>query len=93
MSKNIIKTIKIEIAGTEVEVTPEQAKSLHAALAGLLGLDSPKIVEKEVWRDRYYPYWPYQGVTWTTYGTANPTNPNWTVSYLADSSSASLQIN
>ncbi len=70
MNKNIIKTIKIDLAGTEVEVTPLQAKELHAALGSLLGLDKPaiKFVERNTVRDPLpgYPwYWPYQTFTQT----------------------------
>lgn len=90
MSKNIIKTIKIDIAGTEVEVTPEQAKQLHAALAGLLGLDKPaKVIEKEVVRDRYYPYRPFYYQT----GTIDTSNQPFKIWYSSADSSARLQIN
>lgn len=80
MSKeNIIKTIKIEIAGVEVEVTPLQAKNLHEALAGLLGLDKPPVTEKHVHHyDRYwYPTWQ---PTWYLSGTGTITrSPSTTV--------------
>ena len=42
--KNIIKTITIDVAGTEVEVTPSQARALHDALTELLGLPKSEAV-------------------------------------------------
>lgn len=95
-NKNIIKTITIDIAGTEVEVTPEQAKNLQEALTELLGLNKPtKVIEKEVVRDRYYPtpYWPYRQITWSGSGTAqNPEINKWTVSYAAPNANAMVKI-
>ena len=53
----IIKTITIDIAGTEVEVTPEQAKNLHEALGDLLGVKQGYNLAPIVIRER--PVWPY----------------------------------
>jgi len=88
MKNNIIKTITIDIAGTEVVVTPEQAKNLHLALAELLGLDKEpvqKVVERHYDRSPYYP--PYR---WTT-GIA--TFPNdWKISYTNGTGNVNLSV-
>jgi hypothetical protein len=87
--KDIIKEITIEIAGTEVSVTPQQARNLHEALTELLGLSQPpqKIVE-HVYRDRWYPYW-----TWGSSSIGGTTVDNtWTVSYQGSTGSANLSV-
>ena len=65
--KDIIKKIVIDIAGTEIAVTPQQAKALHFALQELLGLDKPntKIIERETIRDRWPLQWPAYWGTFT----------------------------
>jgi hypothetical protein len=93
MSKEIIKKIVIDLAGTEVTVTPLQAKALHAALAELLGLDKPKVVEREVYRDRY-PYWPYPTITKTIDFTGTKDFPQpMKVWYATDSQTAMVKVN
>jgi hypothetical protein len=95
MKDRIIKTITIEIAGVEVEVTPQQAKDLHRALSELLGLDKPQqIIEKEVIRDHYHnPYWPYITKTWPSSGTAgNPNIDRFRVTYSSENANARLAI-
>ena len=96
MKDKMIKKITIEIAGIEIEVTPQQAKDLHAALQELLGLNKPtQIVEKEVIRDRWHPYWPYyyKTMTWPETGTAaNPYPNKWTVTYHSTDSTAKVLV-
>jgi hypothetical protein len=96
MKDKIIKTITIQIAGVEVEVTPQQAKDLHGALGDLLGLDKPKqIIERETVRDRRYPYWPYITKTYTygsAGGTVQPNFDKYVVTYNTDNANARLTI-
>lgn len=92
--KNIIKTITIDIAGTDVKVTPQQAKDLHEALSQLLGLNAPKEVVREVHYNRPY-YWPHRWQTWSLgaqSGTIGGTSDNWNVSYQASTANALLQV-
>lgn len=68
-NENIIKKIIIEIAGVEVEVSPDQAINLHKALGELLGLNKEPTVIKEY--IPYQPYvWPYPQPLWYS-------NPTW----------------
>ncbi len=90
MNNQIIKTIKIEIAGVEVEVTPEQARNLQSALIDLLGMRPAEIVEKLVW----YPYWTYPTYTYTVQnlpGSIN-TGERYAVNYLAENEQAKVSI-
>ena len=68
MSKEIVKKITISIGGTEVEVTPKQARELHNVLAELLGLEAKETIVIHEWYPRYWYYPAYP-----TYPTINPT--------------------
>lgn len=92
MSDKIIKKITINIAGTDVEVTPQQAKNLHEALGDLLGLNKPAYnVAPIVIRDR--PIWPYPTITWTSNGTSghSPYIDRWQVNYNGNSVKMAIQ--
>ena len=91
--KNIIKTITIDIAGTEVEVTPSQARALHDALTELLGL--PK--SEAVIRYEYVPYWRWSPTyVWNTsqvWSTATGTSDvGYSASYNGLTYNANLRI-
>ena len=93
--KQIIKTITIEIAGVEVEVTPQQAKDLHGALGDLLGLNKPQqVIEKQVIRDNFHPYWPYRQLIWFDglNGTGSPNSDRLRVTYSDATNNARLSI-
>lgn len=66
MSKEIIKSIEINIGDTTVKVSPKQARELFQALADLLGENITKVTVT--------PSIPYYSPTWIT-----PTPP--TVTY------------
>ncbi len=97
MSKEIIKSIEINIGDTTVKVTPKQAAELHEALGALLNVQ-PKVVERQVERHIHHhdrtPYiWPYYQPIWTggTAGTSPDAN-KWTITYAAQSQSAVMKI-
>ena len=75
MSKEIVKKITISIGGTEVEVTPKQARELHNVLAELLGLEAKETIVIHEWYPRYwcYPAYPAYPTTDPTYPTTDPT--------------------
>ena len=76
-----IEKLTLNIDGTKVSVTPEQAKKLHAALDELFG-------EKKV----HYDWWYRFGTqpNWQDWRPLNPTQPYWTVT--AGSTVASAEI-
>lgn len=53
MSKEIVRSIELNIADVTVKVTPKQAKALFDALSELLGKPEPN--QPIYWRP--YPYW------------------------------------
>lgn len=94
MKNQIIKKITIEIGGTEVDVTPEQARDLHEALGKLLNVAAPtQIIEKHHYDHRPRQiYWPYVGPTWTSGGAMAPTPADkWTIT-CKSTGNASLQV-
>jgi hypothetical protein len=91
--ENIIKKITISIGDTEAEVTPEQARKLHAALSELLNIQPPvQTIEKHIHHhDR--PWFPY--ITWpSTIRVGTPIqDPNkWKINYLSGTCTANLQV-
>ena len=73
MSKEIVKKITISIGGTEVEVTPKQARELRDVLAELLGLEAKETIVIHEWYPRYwyYPAYPTTDPTWYTSTTGS----------------------
>ena len=76
MSKEIVRKITISIGGTEVEVTPKQARELHNVLAELLGLEAKETIVIHEWHPRYwyypaYPAYPTINPTWYTSTTGS----------------------
>lgn len=98
MGKEIIKKITINLAGTEVEVTPKQARELHDALQELLGIKAKETIVKYEWYPHYW-YTPAYSGTMTTTANPNPI-PFWysstsgsTALYNATSNEVKLTIN
>ena len=94
-NENIIKKITINIAGVDVDVTPEQAKNLHEALGDLLGLNKTPVVVKEY--IPYQPYvWPYPQPFWysnpTWYGTSGINSGEYIVQYSHTSGEVILNV-
>lgn len=95
MSKkeSLITKITIQIAGKEVDVTPDELRSLYQAVGELLGAEKVRIVE----RDRYYPYWPYPTTTWvyspTTIGGSTALGSTWTASYTSNADGQTGAVN
>lgn len=93
MNNGIIKTIKIEIAGVEVEITPQQAKDLHQALGDLLGVKA-EFGKEYVYTPYWNPAWPYKN-TWlkvTPAGTFETGDNKWTAHYDINTCSVDLSI-
>ena len=65
----IIKSITLELDGKEIVITEEQARTLHAALAELLGEPKEKV--------HHVPYTPSWWSTWPT--------PTWQLPYTTTS--------
>lgn len=80
----IIKSIKLEIAGKEIELTVGEAKELHAALGELLAQPQPIIYPTYP----TYPAWPYGG-TWIS-AKDDPAHDKWKITYTNDTG---VQIN
>lgn len=95
-SEKIIKKITIDIAGTEVEVTPQQAKNLHEALSELLGLDKPEAVKHIHHYDRWY--WPYTSPYYYSNSssgmklTSGASSGNFNMSFTATNGTAKINV-
>jgi len=87
--ENIIKKITINIGGTEVEVTPKQAKNLHEALGELLGVNQITVKEYVPYRPYVYPYSP--NITWCG-GTNSTTTVSGVTAFNATSDTVGLVV-
>lgn len=67
---NIIKKITINVAGTDIDVTPLQAKNLYDALADLLKIDRPPtIIEWYAYHDNNcHPDWRWSRLGFVSFG-------------------------
>lgn len=102
MSKeNIIKKITIDIADTEIEVTPKQALALYEALGELLNQPKEKVIEKHVYERPWYPRWQWApGITLygaqpLTIGSGAYTVPDadkYRITYTANSNTVALSV-
>ena len=95
MSKEIIKSIEINIGDTTVKVTPKQAGELLEALSTLLNAQPQvKIIERHVHHDRQPYVWPwYNQPTISVGGTASDPQWNkWTISYSDKTQNAVMSI-
>ncbi|MDQ3920420.1 MAG: hypothetical protein M3348_18305 [Acidobacteriota bacterium] len=95
MDDKIIKRIELDIEGVGINLTPEQARKLHAALAELLGVKPEKEVVRVI--ERTYPYWPWYQPSITISAGHNDKfgfsgTGNVTANYVAESGTAKVTL-
>lgn len=85
--ENIIKKIEIQIGGTNVSVTPEEARNLLDALSELLNAEPKvKIIEIEKYRNNLIPNSPY----W--YYSSSSIDNKWKIDYSSSNNTVSLVV-